>query len=77
MTTSTERIRNVEVIKEIPVEMVREVPLMTYKEIIREVPHKETIEVSGHGKRGSGRVIFFRRESVPCLKYEESGMSQV
>jgi hypothetical protein len=35
----------VEVIKEIPVEMIREVPLTTYKETIREVPQKETIQI--------------------------------
>ena len=45
VTTSTERIRNVEVIREIPVEMIREVPLTTYKETIREVPQKETIQI--------------------------------
>ena len=43
--TNTERIRNVEVVREIPVEMIREVPVTTYKETIREVPQKETIQV--------------------------------
>ena len=45
MTTNTERIRNVEVVREIPVEMIREVPVTTYRETIREVPQKETIQV--------------------------------
>jgi hypothetical protein len=31
--------------KEIPVEMIREVPLTTHKETIREVPQKETIQI--------------------------------
>ena len=52
MTTNTERIRNVEVIREIPVEMIREVPVTTYKETIREVAQKETIQVI----RSKGRL---------------------
>ena len=40
-----ERIRNVEVMKEIPVEMIRKVPLTTHKATVREVPQKETIQI--------------------------------
>jgi hypothetical protein len=45
VTTSTGRIRNMEVIKEIPVEMIRKVPLTTHKAIVHEVPQKETIQI--------------------------------
>lgn len=41
IATTTERIRNVEVIQQVPVEVLSQVPLTICKETIREVPQKE------------------------------------
>lgn len=44
IATTTERVRNVEVIQQVPVEVLCQVPLVVSKETIREVPQKETIQ---------------------------------